>query len=251
MFYRAFLCVAVVILTLSTPPPSGASPIGVWNGTFTSVTTGPFGTISDWEFAEGGTTTGTWVYDPPGETIIDFDPDGTYTYDEPILEGVCTGTAQQTGGISSEYTLTVEGTLDGDTLSGTYFISFAEPEWGDDEGTWEAARGETAVDLIRFDARAQGAQVLVSWNTASEVDVEGFHIARAGDDEGAFERIITALIPAQGSGIQGAEYRYEDGDVMAGLTYRYRLEVVDVYGGSTFHGPVSVTVHGACFVSAL
>ena len=251
MPYRAFLVIAVVILTLSTPGPAGASPVGLWAGTFTSNTTGPFGTIMDWELNEDGTTTGTWIYDPPGDTIIDFDPDGTYTYDDPTVDGICTGTAQQTGGITSEYTLTFEGTLDGDTISGTYFITFVESEWGDDEGTWEAARGETVVELVRFEARAMGTQVFVEWATASEVDVEGFHIVRASDECGAYERLTNAPIPAQGSGIQGAQYRYVDEYVTTGLTYRYRLEVVDVYGSSTFHGPLSVSIHWACFVSAL
>jgi hypothetical protein len=40
----------------------------------------------------------------------------------------------------------------------------------------------------------------------------------------------------------GAAYTFKDDAVRMGSTYYYRLEAVDVYGHSAFHGPVSATV---------
>ena len=39
----------------------------------------------------------------------------------------------------------------------------------------------------------------------------------------------------------GASYSYIDDTVANGITYYYKLEDVDIYGTSTFHGPVSAT----------
>ena len=82
----------------------------------------------------------------------------------------------------------------------------------------------------------------LAWETATESDNAGFHVFRspAGADE--YRRITTALIPAEGDEFTGASYELLDEDVTAGETYLYRLEDIDIYGQSTFHGPVEATV---------
>ena len=107
------------------------------------------------------------------------------------------------------------------------------------------------VELIAFTAAGAEGGVTLAWETASEIDNEGFHIRRA-DDLGGFEfrRITDTLIPAEGGPFGGGAYDYLDDDVLPGYTYRYELEAVDLYGESTFFGPVEGTVPPVCFIGA-
>jgi hypothetical protein len=46
---------------------------------------------------------------------------------------------------------------------------------------------------------------------------------------------------AEGSSVEGAYYVFVDEDVQTRKTYYYTLEDIDLYGVSTFHGPISAT----------
>lgn len=102
----------------------------------------------------------------------------------------------------------------------------------------------TAVTLADFGATATDGVVLLEWETASEVDLLGFHIYRAETPDGSQTRLNAALIPGQAPGSPvGAVYHFQDKAVSAVPgTYYYWLEDVDVYGVATRHGPVSVQV---------
>ena len=89
----------------------------------------------------------------------------------------------------------------------------------------------------------------MEWSTVHEIDNAGFHIWRGRTHDEEILCITEALIPAEGSAIQGAEYAYEDIDVEPMRTYWYKLEDVSFDGTSTFHGPVqAMAIEGACFV---
>ncbi|MBN1978653.1 MAG: S24/S26 family peptidase, partial [Anaerolineae bacterium] len=107
-----------------------------------------------------------------------------------------------------------------------------------------------AVTLNSFEAALQGDSVLITWETASEVDMAGFHIQRAPyvtpekkncNDVPGRTRINTALIPSKGD-IIGASYAYTDTNVVAGSTYYYCLEAVETDGDRELHGPITVTL---------
>jgi hypothetical protein len=100
-----------------------------------------------------------------------------------------------------------------------------------------------AVTLASFSATAtEDGAVLLQWETASEVDLLGFHLYRAGAVNGPQVRLNDSLIPAQALGsVVGAVYAWRDEEVAAGATYYYWLEQVDLYGVAAQHGPVSVT----------
>ncbi len=98
----------------------------------------------------------------------------------------------------------------------------------------------TAVKLLYFEALGDTEGVVVSWETASETDNLGFNLYRADSADG--ERILlnAELIPTNvppGSPI-GSVYEYRDTTAIAGQTYYYWLEDVDLAGESAFHGPV-------------
>jgi hypothetical protein len=106
-------------------------------------------------------------------------------------------------------------------------------------GTW-TLNGPTLVDLIAFDAVRQGDDVELTWETGSELDNAGFHLWRAGSENGEYSRITGSLIPAEGSVMQGARYSYVDVNLVGGASWYYKLEDVDLSGASTFHGPIAV-----------
>ncbi len=98
----------------------------------------------------------------------------------------------------------------------------------------------TAVDLTDFSAVWDGDAVAVSWETAQELDNLGFNLYRGESAAGPWTRLNAELIPTQNPGaVFGATYTWLDENVTPGATYFYRLEDVDIYGVSTFHGPVS------------
>jgi len=98
----------------------------------------------------------------------------------------------------------------------------------------------TAVSLLSFTATGQGASIRVEWQTGREVDNMGFYLYRSGSPWGAFTRLTDKLIPGLTFSVMKKAYTYEDTDVTLGVLYYYKLEDIDVYGRSTFHGPICV-----------
>jgi hypothetical protein len=100
------------------------------------------------------------------------------------------------------------------------------------------------VELLSFKAAPQGRNILVTWETASEINNAGFNLYRATSLAGEKMRLNADLIPSKvppGSPI-GATYDWLDNQVVAGTVYFYWLEDVDIYGQATLHGPVKAKV---------
>ncbi|MCF6156504.1 MAG: hypothetical protein E3K36_14970 [Candidatus Brocadia sp.] len=99
-----------------------------------------------------------------------------------------------------------------------------------------------AVELTSFAAKANDdGSVILTWETATEVDNAGFNLYRARLKDGTYKKINDTLIPAQGNTVSGASYSYVDTPPAKG-TYYYKLEDVDYNGLSTMHGPEKVRV---------
>lgn len=97
-----------------------------------------------------------------------------------------------------------------------------------------------AVTLTSFSALSQQDGVLVAWETASEVDNQGFNLYRSEDPAGPQD--LVAFVPSQAPGsAQGFAYEWLDSNVVSGQTYYYWLESIDLAGATTMHGPVSAT----------
>ncbi|HNS52379.1 MAG TPA: S8 family serine peptidase [Anaerolineae bacterium] len=101
----------------------------------------------------------------------------------------------------------------------------------------------TAVDLVRFEAWPEGAGLHVQWETAQEIDNLGFNLYRSNTRTGARLRLNPELIPTlvpPGSPY-GAVYDWIDAyRLRPGRAYFYWLEDVDLYGGTSIHGPLRV-----------
>jgi hypothetical protein len=104
----------------------------------------------------------------------------------------------------------------------------------------------SAIELASFSAAAQGGDVLLSWETGSELDNLGFNLFRAGSPDGEQVRINERLIPSQATGnAVGASYSFLDDSVVAGQTYYYWLQDVDTDGVINKNGPIEVVLRSA------
>lgn len=100
----------------------------------------------------------------------------------------------------------------------------------------------TGIELVSFEAESLDDAILLSWETAAEPGNAGFHLWRSRAATGDYQRITGSMLPAQGNEFTGASYEWTDGGVEEGATYFYKLEDIDFFGVSTFHGPVEVAV---------
>jgi hypothetical protein len=101
----------------------------------------------------------------------------------------------------------------------------------------------TAIELLSFNAAAQGSLMAVTWATAWERNTLGFHLYRAPGRDAARQRLTTDPIPGQGAEY-GFSYQYNDASVAAGMTYWYWLEEVEADGDATLYGPVAAHTGG-------
>jgi uncharacterized repeat protein (TIGR01451 family) len=99
----------------------------------------------------------------------------------------------------------------------------------------------TAVDLIAFSARPTAGKVLLTWETASELDTVGFNLYRAAAFDAPQSRLNAQLIPAQALGdMRGAAYTFIDATADPAATYVYWLEDVSFAGIETLHAPAKI-----------
>lgn len=144
-----------------------------------------------------------------------------------------TDTTDSNGEATFTYTGTTAGT---DVIEASFVDSNQETVTSNQvTKTWEEP---TAIELKSFKARAGAdGSVIITWETATEVDNAGFNVYRARSEGGQYTKINGTLIAAKGSATAGARYRYVD-KPGEGKFY-YMLEDVDSNGKATLHGPAS------------
>jgi hypothetical protein len=76
-------------------------------------------------------------------------------------------------------------------------------------------------------------EAIITWSTESEVNTAGFHVYRATQPDGPYERVTTELIPSSPDAFTGGEYQFRDPTVEAGTTYYYQLEELETTGTFT------------------
>ena len=156
----------------------------------------------------------------------------------------------ETAGYTIFLVVTMDGVLGGylydyrpDGATSDTFLTSPAPRYPDISHVDFCYAVPTAVELAAFEAAPQGNGVLLTWETASEVDNVGFNVYRAETQAGQLVKLNAYLIASQNPGSAvGAAYSFLDEPAAPGATYYYWLEDVDASGAATRHGPVAVKV---------
>ncbi|WP_082684939.1 T9SS type A sorting domain-containing protein [Hymenobacter sedentarius] len=98
------------------------------------------------------------------------------------------------------------------------------------------------VRLTAFDAKRMGADVLVTWQTASEENSKGYDVQVSTD--GKVFRMLASVPSANPNTMKLNSYSYLDTEKNKAGTRYYRLRQVDLDGKETFFAPVSVSFDG-------
>ncbi len=98
------------------------------------------------------------------------------------------------------------------------------------------------VTLVSFTATyLPGKQAIrLDWETATELDIVGFYIARSDSSTGPFGR-VSPFMAHTGDTVFGATYVYTDGIPTLNRTYYYLLEAVNNDQTLDPHGPITAT----------
>jgi hypothetical protein len=98
--------------------------------------------------------------------------------------------------------------------------------------------GTLPVELVAFDAVADGRSALLSWRTESESDNVGFDVEHAVGPQ-SFSSI--AFVPGAGTTNEPQDYRLAVDDLAPGK-HRFRLKQIDVGGAFTYSSEVEVVL---------
>ena len=203
-------------------------------------------------------TAGSWVQyivvlacsggDCPNATVTFLIPaGGTFQSATSLPAGTCTPAPPQPGPTTITCAL---GTMAAGgrgfeiwvsyAAAGMYTVSGTAATTGDTNLTNNAAMATTtitpatAVTFRSLAATRSSNGVLVRWRTASETDTLGFHVYRQVN--GKRVRVNGTLIAAKGR----AGYSFLDRKAPKGKSVRYWVQVVNLDGTRSWHGPARV-----------
>lgn len=94
------------------------------------------------------------------------------------------------------------------------------------------------VELVSFNAAANGSSINLTWMTATETNNNGFSIERKSNSN---DWQAIGFVKGSGTTTQANNYSFTDKNVSAQTTYSYRLKQVDFDGSSTYSKTVQVT----------
>ena len=97
------------------------------------------------------------------------------------------------------------------------------------------------VALTSISANANEKSIMVDWKSQSETNLSGYELQRSTDGS-AFSKM--AFLNAVG-GEYAQEYSHEDKDVRPGITYYYRLKMIDEDGSFSFSPVRSAKIEGS------
>jgi len=159
-------------------------------------------------------------------------------------QGVAVSCPKTTLAVGESMTCTANGTAAAGQYAnlGTATGEYNGTTVSDEDPSHYFGEKPTAIAMpgSSFNAEASAGRVTLTWETGTEIDNAGFNLYRAMLKDGPYTQINEALIAAEGEAVSGASYSFVD--ALDYGTYYYKLEDVDLYGMSTLHGPVKVTV---------
>lgn len=97
------------------------------------------------------------------------------------------------------------------------------------------------VELTSFNATAKGQNVLLQWETASEINNNGFEVQRSMDGV-SFHKV--AWVQGEGNSDRTVQYQSMDESASANTLYYYRLRQIDFDGAESFSAVEKVEIAG-------
>ncbi|NQV15692.1 hypothetical protein HQ531_09570 [bacterium] len=103
------------------------------------------------------------------------------------------------------------------------------------------AQGDVSlpVELVSFTAIRENTDVILTWETASEVENYGFEIERIHAGTKVWTKI--GFVEGNGSVTTASEYSFTDSDISLLNNLKYRLKQIDLSGGFEYSPEVCVT----------
>ncbi|MEA3337837.1 MAG: hypothetical protein U9R25_18245 [Chloroflexota bacterium] len=86
---------------------------------------------------------------------------------------------------------------------------------------------------VTYQQETPGRPIVIRWSTETEVDTAGFNIYRSQSEQGPWVQINGRLIPGAPDPLRGGSYVFTDTEVIAGNTYWYELEEIELSGRAT------------------
>lgn len=207
-------------------------------------------------YVPGGSSQNAFKITPGGNIteIIDSDGDGNgNTLNTPRRIAVdasqtvylTSGSYNRTFEITSGGDISVIIDSDGDGNGNTLGLAFGVAVDNADnvyvtgqnsDNAFKIELGPLPVELVQFNAQAKESSVLLSWQTASEQNNEGFFIERS-EDGADWEQL--GFVNGFGNSSQNRQYKFLDEFPLQGSTY-YRLKQLDRDGGTKSSPIISV-----------
>jgi hypothetical protein len=100
--------------------------------------------------------------------------------------------------------------------------------------------GALPIQLAAFNGTVLSASgVELSWTTISQVNCYGFYVQRSSEKDSSYTT-VSGLIPGAGTSLMQHTYTWTDQHATL-ATYYYRVEMVDLNGGTSYSTPIEVT----------
>ncbi len=100
------------------------------------------------------------------------------------------------------------------------------------------------VELTSFSADLSNAsEVILNWNTATEVNNYGFEIQRKSASNQLAEFKVIGFVEGNGNSNSPKEYTFTDAATLSGV-FSYRLKQIDLDGGYSYSNIITVEVIG-------
>ncbi|PIP76283.1 MAG: hypothetical protein COW85_15080 [Ignavibacteria bacterium CG22_combo_CG10-13_8_21_14_all_37_15] len=104
------------------------------------------------------------------------------------------------------------------------------------------------VELVSFSAAVSGKNILLSWNTATELNNSGWEVERANASTKSWSKV--GFVKGAGTTLNPNSYSFTDKNVLSGK-YLYRLKQVDNDGTATYGKTAEVDFQGKPLTYAL
>ena len=148
------------------------------------------------------------------------------------------------GQVSSSVTTFIDNNVQENQIY-TYQIS-SNPVWEgglSNEATAYIADGYVPVELVSFTAMQLNSKIILSWQTATEINNSGFEIQKrkTGPENQNSDFIKIAFVTGYGSSTEKQVYSFTDDEGEAG-NFEYRLKQIDYDGSFEYSNIVEVTI---------